>query len=421
MRILLVNRFVHQVGGIEVYLRNLVPHLRRRDHELGFLCEELTDRGSTEVNPDGGPVWHSGMGFAAVEEIRGWRPDVIYVQQRVDVGLLRPLVAEYPAIWFAHDYGGLCISGSRCWSAPVARPCSRPFDWKCLLHYFPHRCGGLNPLTLGKLYREQQEALRLLRAVDLVVTHSEHMREVYLRQGFAGDRVRCLPFYVEGGVGSGRRAPFMAGARPLRLLFLGRLDPLKGVGLLLRALPAVAAALGGEVELTVAGEGPEGPAWRGLAAEITRSTPGLRVLFPGWLSGQPRHQAIQDADLMVIPSVWPEPFGMTGIEAASQGVPAVAFEVGGIRAWLQPGETGELAAGDPPTAEALSAAILRAVIDPAHYARLSSGAVLRAAFFGAEAHVDQIENCLRAAIERRGGRIGDAGRPVPPPLRAAGR
>ena len=44
-----------------------------------------------------------------------------------------------------------------------------------------------------------------------------------------------------------------------------------------------------------------------------------------------------------MPSVWPEPFGLVGIEAGCVGLPAAGFGVGGIPDWLRPGETGELA------------------------------------------------------------------------------
>ena len=46
---------------------------------------------------------------------------------------------------------------------------------------------------------------------------------------------------------------------------------------------------------------------------------------------------------------------MVGIEAGAYGLPAVAFDVGGISDWLIPGFSGELAPGNPPAAEGLAA------------------------------------------------------------------
>ena len=58
---------------------------------------------------------------------------------------------------------------------------------------------------------------------------------------------------------------------------------------------------------------------------------------------------MKNMDLLVVPSVWPEPFGLVGPEAAHHGVPSAAFAVGGIPEWLVDGVSGHLAAGDRPT------------------------------------------------------------------------
>ena len=64
--------------------------------------------------------------------------------------------------------------------------------------------------------------------------------------------------------------------------------------------------------------------------------------FPGWVTRDEWTRILQRVDLLVVPSVWPEPLGLIGLEAASMGVPALAFNVGGIGDWLTDGETGRL-------------------------------------------------------------------------------
>src|SRR5688572_4024041 len=83
----------------------------------------------------------------------------------------------------------------------------------------------------------------------------------------------------------------------------------------------------------------------------------LRVEITSWLSSESAADALDCADLLVVPSLWPEPFGMVGVEAARRGVPSVAFAVGGIPEWLIDGATGTLVPARPPTAKAFAAAI----------------------------------------------------------------
>jgi glycosyltransferase involved in cell wall biosynthesis len=107
------------------------------------------------------------------------------------------------------------------------------------------------------------------------------------------------------------------------------------------------------------------------------------------------------ADLLAVPSVWPEPFGLVGIEAGCVGLPAVAYEVGGIAEWLVPGRSGEVAPGDPPTVAGLADAIVRALQDPARHASLRRGAWEVASQFTMAAHMSRLEPILFSVASHR--------------------
>jgi glycosyltransferase involved in cell wall biosynthesis len=99
----------------------------------------------------------------------------------------------------------------------------------------------------------------------------------------------------------------------------------------------------------------------------------------------------------VLPSVWPEPFGLAGIEAACAGLPGVAFAVGGVPDWLIPGTTGESAPADPPTAAGLADALVRAVADDGHRHHLGLGAWRSSKRFTPSKHLDGLTREFRDA------------------------
>jgi len=63
-----------------------------------------------------------------------------------------------------------------------------------------------------------------------------------------------------------------------------------------------------------------------------------RIQFTGWLDDP--ESCFADCDVVVFPSRWQEPFGLSGAEALAHGVPVVAFDTGGVREWLDDGRGG---------------------------------------------------------------------------------
>src|SRR5262249_11438720 len=135
----------------------------------------------------------------------------------------------------------------------------------------------------------------------------------------------------------------------LGLLFLGRMDFLKGGSVLIEALPETARRLGRPLRLALAGDGPERKKWEQASARITAAHPSIAIEFLGWVNKERLGRLYSESNLLVIPSLWPEPFGRIGLEAGRYGLPAAAFAAGGITDWLVEGVNGYLAPADRPT------------------------------------------------------------------------
>jgi glycosyltransferase involved in cell wall biosynthesis len=254
--------------------------------------------------------------------------------------------------------------------------------------YLPRRCGRLSAAAMLREYAWARAQRALFTRYAAVIVASEHMRREFERNGFPGAALHVVPLFAPSSTGA--TAP--RSDRGDRILFLGRMTPLKGGDLLIEAVADASRRLGRRVAVTMAGDGPERGAWQAHASRL-----GVDATFPGWLEPAARDQAIRDASLLAVPSVWPEPFGLTGLEAAACGVPAVAFDVGGIREWLSDNESGLLARGDRPEPAALGESIAQALADPHTLARLGEGARRKAAGMTLERHLDRLEPVLRMA------------------------
>jgi glycosyltransferase involved in cell wall biosynthesis len=403
MRIALANWSSRLAGGAETYLGSIARPLAELGHDLALFAEydAPADRDSIPV-ADGSAVWVvADLGTeAALQGLRDWKPDVIYVNGIDSPELEERLLGIAPAVLCGHSYYGTCISGSKTLSLPETVPCERHFGSTCLWLYYPRRCGGLNPQTMARDYRRQQRRLSLLARYRGVVTLSEHMRGEYVRHGIAAGTVAVVPPPIER-----HDVPEHGGLEPaeghlgevVRLLFLGRLDRLKGGAVLLDALPRVVAALGRRVKLTFAGDGPERSAWERRAAKLMQHTKELEIEFAGWLDRSRIAQALSSTHLLVMPSLWPEPFGLVGLEAGLYGVPTAAFDVGGIPEWLEDGVNGHMAVNAPASATDLGEAIVSCLADPAHYAALRESAIRVAGGYTLERHLARLGEVFEGA------------------------
>ena len=175
-------------------------------------------------------------------------------------------------------------------------------------------------------------------------TEAEQLVRLY---GAPADRVEIVAPGVEHALFSpgdpdGARAALGLGPGPV-LLFVGRVQPLKGLDLAVATLDALGAHVG-RAQLLVVG-GPSGQQGRAELARARRlvEANGLaeRVRF---VAPQPHHRLAtyyRAADVVLVPSR-SESFGLVALEAAACGAPVVAAEVGGLRALVRHGRTGYL-------------------------------------------------------------------------------
>ena len=364
MRIAVVTRTLARIGGVEAYVEQSVHGLREAGHDVCVFAEDRETRAAGLSVPSWAP--HEAMP-AVDAAVRTFSPQIVMSHGVGDPALEEALSSIGPSVFFAHAHHGTCISGAKAHSFPGIQTCQRTLGAGCLLRYFPRRCGGLNPVTMVREYGSQQRHLAAVRRHERVFALSAYIAGEYERHGVLRERIRVLPPPVPA-----RRDTHDAVADPAHVVYLGR--------------------------LTVAGEG---SALADVQRAVARVPPRalLEVRLVGHLDSDACDALLDSAGLLVVPSLWPEPFGLVGFEAGAHGVPVAGFRVGGVPEWLTDGVTGHLANPFPDPAAALGEAIVQALSDDAHYADLRRGARAAHAAAAARDH----NGALARALDEVGG------------------
>jgi len=380
-------------GGAETYLKSVLPRFAGAGFRVGFLFEkyapdsEAIDQGAdidevwrlTPENRD--DIWRA---------INAWSPNVIFNNGMYDSSYEARLT-QFPVVYFAHNYAGTCLSGFKRHAWPAPQPCYRTLGFGCLACYYPRRCGGLSPFPVIGDFLFARRQLRMLRSCTQIQVASKAMREEYLRHGFADDRVILNPLFPTNFRPDG--TPPGPRGRSGKILLAGRLTSVKGGEYLVKAMHLAQSWLtcALPLQLAVAGDGPEISELRALASRLA-----VPSQFHGWVGNGELEIILRQADLLAMPSLWPEPFGLLGVEAGCFGVPSVGYAHGGIPDWLVEGDSGTLAPS-PPTVPGLAEAILRAVRNPIQYEQMRRGAWEMAQRFTVESHVRRLADVLRSA------------------------
>jgi glycosyltransferase involved in cell wall biosynthesis len=246
----------------------------------------------------------------------------------------------------------------------------------------------VRPLLLAWLFR----VLPPLTA-DRVIAISEAVRRHLTPAGWFRDRV----VRVYNGLPDRPTAPFapLVGSRPV-VAFVGRLNRWKGQDVFVEAAVKLVNRHP-EARFVIAGDAPPGEERRveELGTQIRDAGVDDRVELLGFV---PDGAAVLDAAaIAVVPSVWPEPFGLTVLEAMRAGCATVATNHGGAAELIEDGRTGLLV--PPADVESLAAAIGRLLDDPGLRARLGAAAREHvSATFGVERMLDDIEAVYRALL-----------------------
>ena len=393
MRVTFISAEWRRNGGVASYVMRLARQMVARGDAVQVVHGDRSPDAVAGVRDDAVPgctdygraaAGQDAATPAALDAIRAFAPDVVHVQSCNNFLLEQRVREQYRATKTLHVYD-FCPSNTK-FHHTLQQCCVVPTGAMCLPRMGYLACTtSRRPSVWMRLQRRAKDANRNNAGYARIIVASRHVSAQAQGTGYPPSQIAVLPYFVEAAE---PRAP-----EPRVILTGGRLVREKGIDLFLAALARVPRPW----RAIVAGDGLETQALRGVAERHGISGD---VEFAGWQDEAGMAALFERASMVVMPSRWPEPSGILGLEAMAHARPVVAFATGGIPEWLAHEETGLLApALDVP---ALANAMATLLADPDRAARM--GAAGRARLqreFSPAGHLAQLDEIYASLPEPR--------------------
>ena len=301
-------------------------------------------------------------------EARELRPSVIHLHQFDDPQVLASMQQIAPVVASVHGYVA-CTSGVHYFRP--GQECTRAHGPGCVPNLALRGCAHTrDPRTLPPATSAQRAACRRCKRADLAISYSSTIDRHLAANGVT--RRTIVPLFATMQPASARRSR-RAAARRLRRT---RRDPQGGRRADPRRMQRRRRVRHLRRRLAARGDAQARPQARRARARALHRLAGAGELA----------RELAEASVVAMPSLWPEPFGLVGIEAHAAGRPVVASATGGVCDWLQDGVSGLFV--KPGDVRALAAALSELLADPARQQAMGeAGRALVAARFTPERHV----------------------------------
>ena len=405
-------------GGGQVYVRRLATELLQRGYEVTVLTSTFWQKHGgmyhiTNYKYEGLKVTGISLNPKAMSEadkyselspillegvrnmIKKLKPDIVHIN-----GLKPGLITvcnqlEIPSVVTAHHPGFACpvstllkpdeslcearADRSVCVPCCCLWKCSRRFHGK-LLELIPpqiYRAVGkkLNRYEkipyLGRglmfpwLVEKRMEGQRvLLRESQSIISPSRAMKRLLLRNNVPEKKIFLLPHGIEPLEWSPVEK---LNDRPIRFGYIGRIDYAKGFHILLQAIEKMPSAI--NCELHIFGDAQNEWDKKYFIDSLSRYKGKARIYNYGYISNDKLLDAYKKIDILVVPSIYLEVFGLVILEGFSAGRPMIVSKSGGPEELVRDGVDGFVVERN--NADVLADAMQRFVDNPELTARMA--------------------------------------------------
>jgi glycosyltransferase involved in cell wall biosynthesis len=244
-----------------------------------------------------------------------------------------------PVFKFVHSPVMVCPGKDKFWRHSE-KPCNISYGVHCFWHIYTQGCANRHPKRVWNAWNYVRfEINEAANRYKKIIVMSDFIRQGMMECGIREEQIECNPYFTN-------KIDFVSDNSDQlikKILFVGRLISSKGPHIMLKALSGLLSERN-DVRLEIIGDCM-------IRASLVQMVEDMglnkRVSFKGWLKKEDIDKAIEESYIVIFPSIYPEAFGIAGIEAMMHGKPVVGFNVGGVSTWLKNEVTGFLIeAGD---------------------------------------------------------------------------
>ncbi len=317
-----MNDFSQKSGGAETYLYNLIDMLKEKGHNVKTYFSGNKPKLSLFDS-----IFSIKNLIKSYKIMKEFSPDIVHIHKYNLSLSTSPLISaaslKKKAIVTFHDFGLLCSNG---WCVDnQGAICEDPSSIKWVF-----RRSLSNKSFENRLYDyiKNKVHIHMIRKFAYLCIGPSKAITAFLKK--ESKTALHVPYFISGDWKFREKT-----AINNKLLFIGRLEKEKGLEHLIIALQFVDK----KISLDIIGEGPEEKNIKKLIKKLDLKN---KINFLGNVSNKNIQKYCHDADILVMPSIWMEQFGIVGIEAMASGLPAIASDTGGVSEWLKDGENGYL-------------------------------------------------------------------------------
>lgn len=339
---------------------------------------------------------HSNESRSSIEQfIATHTPDISHVHNWFPI--ISPSIFEAhanrktPIVQTLHNYRLGCASANFRRSGSDCSLC-RPGANTAALRHKCYRGSLAGSLTWKRVMDRGWREGTFTQQVDAYLCPSQIVYKRHKDMGLPESKLRIVPNACPDPL-SDKAAQTTSNSR-FEVVFAARLVPEKGTHILIQAWTMIAANLRKKAHLTIIGDGPERPQLESLATGIES------IRFMGECSHAETLSHFRQSDLLVCPTLWAEPFGLTVIEAMGAGIPVIASNIGGPAELIDNENNGLLV----PPADALEFSKAIAICIQAPERAKQMGKHARRVFeecYTEQAHAEALTHTFKEIIHQR--------------------